>query len=139
MYKGKFWYDPTAAKLIVKKVACDRNGIALETVEYSSKSGDNFNHKVEWEKFPRSITSGYPYNYYPRGRVEIKKNKAKIYLNPILICFDYLSPEPWCPLRLVEKEFGLGLETIRAQVITDNSKHYQYLTDYYLINHPEHK
>ena len=57
LYKGIFWYDPKRRMLITKKIACDENGVALEAVEYSSKSGDNFNHKAEWAKMPRSITS----------------------------------------------------------------------------------
>ena len=31
---------------------------------------------------------------------------------------------------LVEKEFGLSLETIRMHVVADNSEHYQYLIEY---------
>ena len=77
IYKGIFWYNPTKKKLIVKKVACNSNGEAIEHVEYSSQSGNNFNHKAEWSKLPKSVTNGQPYNYYPRGRVEIKNNKAK--------------------------------------------------------------
>ena len=84
LYKGIFWFDPQRGELIVIKVACDHNGTALEAVEYSSKSGDNFNHKVEWAKLPREVTEGHPYNYYPRGRVEIKKNKATVYFHPVL-------------------------------------------------------
>lgn len=47
-YKGVFWYVPGKEELIVKKVACDNNGMALELTEYTSKSGDNFNHKIEF-------------------------------------------------------------------------------------------
>ena len=47
LYKGIFWFDPKRGQLIVRKVACDHNGTALEAVEYSSKSDDNFNHKAE--------------------------------------------------------------------------------------------
>ena len=130
VYKGIFWYNPTTKKLIVKKVACNSYGEALEPVEYSSKSGNNFNHKVEWSKLPKSVTCGQPYNYYPRGRVEIKNNKAKVYLNPILVYHDSNAKKPWCPISLIEKEFGLGLKTIRAELIPDNSKHYNYLVEY---------
>ena len=56
IYKGIFWYNPTKKKLIVKKVACNSNGEAIEHVEYSSKSMSNFNHKAEWSKLPKSIT-----------------------------------------------------------------------------------
>ena len=84
IYKGIFWYNPTKKKLIVKKVACNSNGEAIEHVEYSSKSGNNFNHKAEWSKLPKSVTNGQPYNYYPRGRVKIKNNKANTTLCALL-------------------------------------------------------
>ena len=64
IYKGIFWYNPTQKKLIVKKVKCNSDGVALEHVEYSSKSMSNFNHKAEWSKLPKSVTNGQPYNYY---------------------------------------------------------------------------
>ena len=122
MYKGIFWYDPAEKKLIVKKVACDPDGVALEPVEYSSKSGDNFNHKAEWTRLPRSITNGNPYNYYPRGRVEIKKGKATVYLNPIL-------NEPGAT-DLIKAEFDLGGEALLLRYISDGSEHYGYIMDY---------
>ena len=137
IYKGIFWYNPTNKKLIVKKVACNSDGDAVEDVEYSSKSGNNFNHKAEWSKLPKSITNGQPYNYYPRGRVEIKNNKAKVYLNPILICAIPAQKKAFCPISLIEKEFGLGLKIIRADIIPDNSKHYGYLVEYPIIEENE--
>ena len=137
IYKGIFWYNPTKKKLIVKKVKCNSDGVALEHVEYSSKSGNNFNHKAEWSKLPKSVTNGQPYNYYPRGRVEIKNHKAKVYLNPILICTIPTPKKPFCPISLIEKEFGLGLKTIRADIIPDNSKHYGYLIEYPQIEENE--
>ena len=30
IYKGIFWYNPTKKKLIVKKVKCNSDGVALE-------------------------------------------------------------------------------------------------------------
>lgn len=84
LYKGIFWYVPAERRLIAVKVACDQNGTALTAVEYSSESGDNFNHKSEWAKMPESVTYGKPYNYFPRGRVEVKNGKAAIYFNPAL-------------------------------------------------------
>ena len=130
MYKGIFWYNPIEGELIVKKVACDCSGEALEAVEYSSKSGADFNHKAEWAKLSRNITNGQPYNYYPRGRVEIKKNKATVYLSPILMDYNPFATDPCCPLRLIEKEFGIGSETLRTHIVADNSEHYQYIIEY---------
>ena len=47
-----------------------------------SKSGDNYNHKLLWDEIkPKGCNK--PYDYYPRGRVEISnKGKPVIYMNP---------------------------------------------------------
>ena len=137
IYKGIFWYNPTNKKLIVKKAKCNSDGKAIEHVEYSSKSDNKFNHTSEWSKLPQSVTNGQPYNDFPRGRVEIKNNKAKVYLNPVLICTISTQKEAFCPISLIEKEFGLGLKTIRADIIPDNSKHYGYLVEYPIIEENE--
>ena len=72
IYKGIFWWIDD--RLICRKVLCDKDGLPLETTEFTSKNGDNFNHKAEWERLPKKITGGKAYNYYPRGRVEIKQS-----------------------------------------------------------------
>ena len=47
-----------------------------------AKSGNTYNHKKLWSEIkPKGCNK--PYNYYPRGRVDISnKGKAIIYLNP---------------------------------------------------------
>ena len=97
------------------KVPCDRNGKPTKQVEFSSKSGDNFNHKAEWAKLDRKLTGGHAYNYYPRGRVEIKdKRKAKIFLNPDIATDEIIA-------YIVEK---FRLQHRKVKVIADGSKHY---------------
>ena len=118
-YKGIFWYDPKTNALICKKVFCDKDGKALENVLYTSKSGENFNHEAEWQKISRSITNGRPYNYYPRGRVEIKNGKATVYLNPILKVKTIQN--------MINSEFNLNSETIPVRFCADGSFHYNYL------------
>lgn len=45
-----------------------------------AKSGNTYNHKKLWQVIK---PCNCPYNYYPRGRVEISsKGKAIIYMNP---------------------------------------------------------
>ena len=118
IYKGIFWW--IGSQLICRKVMCDSDGLPLEAVEFTSKSGDNFNHKAEWEKFSKKITDGNPYNYYPRGRVEIKRGKATVYLNPALN-----RPEV---TRMIHSEFGL--DALSAVVIkNDGSAHYETLSE----------
>ena len=112
--KGIFWYVDN--QLLCRKVRCDNSGNSLERVEFTSKHGDNFNHKAEWGKMVRAITGGKPYNYYQRGRVEIKHNRAVLYLNPALNQEEII--------KKILFEFGLdSLTTI--DVKCDGSKHYQ--------------
>ena len=71
----------------------------------------------------KRITRGKPYNYFPRGRIEIKRDKAVIFLNPILNDKSVLN-------RLIEvfelkEENGVSAITIK----NDNSWHYRYLID----------
>ena len=47
-----------------------------------SRSGDTYVHKKIWE-YVRPEACKKPYNYYPRGRVEVKKNgTVVVYMNP---------------------------------------------------------
>ena len=84
MRKGIFWciYQKSKLHLVTVNVKCTADGESDEVVEYSSKSGENFNHKEEWKRLDREITGRMPYNYYPRGRVEIKNGKCTVYMNP---------------------------------------------------------
>lgn len=61
MKKGIFWckdFDTDNPKLITVAAMCDLNGFPNEAVTFSSKSGENFNHKTEWSKLPKSVTQG---------------------------------------------------------------------------------
>ena len=118
IYKGVFWWIDE--QLLCRKVLCDENGVPLEEAEFTSKSGDNFNHQAEWQKLPRTITGGKPYNYYPRGRVEIKRGKATVYLNPVLNCQEVIEK--------ITLEFGLNtLSTVAVK--SDGAAHYQALSE----------
>lgn len=122
MKKGIFWcanFDTAYPKLITVSVACDKNGNSKEPVQFSSKSGDNFNHRLEWEKLDRTVTTGQPFNYYPRGRVEIKNGKAIVFLNPIL--------NKDCIVSKVMDEFGLRAEKLTGvRIKSDGSNHYHF-------------
>ena len=122
LFKGIFWYVPGEHELIAIKVKCDNKGLAQEHINYSSKSGENFNHKTEWLKLPKSITKNYRYNYYPRGRVEIRNGKATIFFNPVLNRFDIHE--------LIAEKFGLNGSGVMVREVADGSKHYEYLVDF---------
>ena len=123
MRKGIFWcknINSENPELIVISSECDRNGIPLEHTAFSSKSGENYNHRSEWANLDRRLTGGHPYNYYPRGRVEIRNGKALIFLNPVL--------DNEVILKRILTAFELhGSDELGSITIKrDGSQHYQY-------------
>ncbi len=119
MYKGIFWLiNEDGPKLLSIKALCDETGKPLEEINFSSKSGENFNHKFEWDKLPSSVKKNKSFDYYPRGRVEIKNSKIRIFANPVLLTEKNKE--------LIITEFGLGEVLDRVQIIADNSNHYSY-------------
>ena len=127
LYKGVFWLRPEGYgefTVISKKARCLPSGEVIEnTVEFSSKSGENFNHKAEWAKLPQSVTQGHAYNYYPRGRVEIKNGIARLYMNPDINVNDIRV--------LVLRDFGISKENRLSEIkfISDGSEDYGYEAD----------
>lgn len=83
-----------------------------------AKSGNTYNHKKLWNDVkPKGCKK--PYNYYPRGRVEItNRGKVIIYMNPNVP--DDLIPD-------IKSEFGIREE---PKIQYDMSQHYKcYLDD----------
>ncbi len=117
MFKGIFWYAND--NLITVKVRCDNEGDAIEPCCYSAKSGDNFNHKAEWAGLSPDITKRLPYNYYPRGRVEIKNSRITVWLNPVL--------REATILERILTEFELKNSGLPVVFKADGSAHYNYL------------
>ena len=103
LYKGLFWIKQDGQGRFIPitvKVECDVYGNVLD--DSINLNGDSFNHEKEWKIFeamPSGEYHGLPYNYYPRGRVEINNKKAIVYLNPEL-CMEYIK-------RLITNEFRL--------------------------------
>lgn len=83
-----------------------------------AKSGNTYNHKKLWPDVkPRGCNK--PYNYYPRGRVDIdNKGRVIIYMNPNVS--DDMIPS-------IGSEFGIRTDPI---IRYDRSDHYRcYLDD----------
>lgn len=116
--KGAFWLID--GELVCIKTACDTQGNPTKDVSFSSKSGENFNHAAEWAKLPRAITHGMPFNYYPRGRVEVKNEKAVIYLNPSINRYEIQDE--------LRERFGLDILS-KVSVKNDGSEHYRALSE----------
>lgn len=121
MQKGIFWYL-SKKEFIIVSVACNENGKAEKQAVFSSKSGNNFNHKAEWAKLSKRVTRGRPYNYYPRGRVEIYEKSIKIFLNTDINRKEIIEE--------IIKRFDLSDVKREIKVINDGSSHYRYIKKY---------
>ena len=132
---GIFWVmsifdDLSNFDLLVFTIPCDQNGTPNNThpIELNSKNGKTYNHKKIWEDEVKknnnyNFYSKKSYNYYPRGRVEISRNRAIIYLNPHINKPEFIEK--------IKNEFGLTIDNIsEVRVISDGSEHYKCFLDY---------
>ena len=115
--RGVFWVtDIENAELIIAAAECDTEGrfITPPAPEMLADSGREFNHKRVWETLGRRES----YNFYPRGRVQIRRGKAVIYCNPAL-CMEGI-------IGRVTTTFGLcasnGISSVR--VVADGAEQY---------------
>ncbi len=125
--KGLFWLIKTKEgtfQILCCKLLCFRDGVTIEEVETGHCENDGISHEQAWTKMAKEEnTKNKPYNYFPRGRVQIKKGKATIYANPVL-CNDSI-------IKAIKESFGLTLDNgiNKIRVKADNSKHYQFLME----------
>lgn len=68
----------------------------------------------------RRITNRLPFDYYPRGRVENRKGRIIVYLNPDLNHKEILAAI-WNEFELNEPEIQNNI-----QIKSDGSAHYRY-------------
>ena len=123
MKKGIFWckqFKSGTPELIIVSVPCDSSGAPLETVSFSGKSGNGFNHKSEWERLPKSVTGGAPFDMFPRGRVEVKRGNVTVFLNPDL-CREAV-------IQRIINDFELQSNWASGSVrfVGDGSRHYRH-------------
>ena len=82
-----------------------------------AKSGNTYNHKKLWQDV-RPNGCNKPYNYYPRGRVDIdNKGRFIIYMNPNV---------PDEMISSIRSEFGIRTDPI---IRYDHSDHYKCYLD----------
>ena len=75
--RGVFWVidDADGADRLISKIFEEGDNKGM------SKSGHNYNHRLLWE-YVRPRGCNKPFNYYPRGRVEMNnKGKPVVYMN----------------------------------------------------------
>lgn len=131
--KGIFWFtcsidsagkcDFTDSEIIARRIPCDLNGNPLYKQDFNSKNQLNFTHERSWLSLVerRKDLRRYSWNYFPRGRVEIKNQRAYLFVNPhILECPDFKK-------RII-RYFDLT-DIWPMKVIPDHSAHYHCFID----------
>ena len=117
--RGIFWVladtedELSPAHILMFAKGCDMDGIPVDFIELNSSDGMSYNHKATWRALPKKTTHGKPFDYYPRGRVEIRNGKATIWLNANIL---HLADE-------IKRLFGLN--GIPVSVREDGSEHYK--------------
>lgn len=118
IWKGVFWIID--GRVVSERVSCDEFGnmMADDESECLTEIWSN-NHKKIWSGLPRTVTQGKAYNYFPRGRVEIRNKKAIIFLNPCL-CYEEM-------IQKIKAEFDLESNNALQDILlkADGSNHYR--------------
>lgn len=112
-------------QVVSEKKLCDEFGNLIPDEKEGVQEGGvqeeawSNNHKKIWSKLPHKVTQGKNFHYFPRGRVEIRRNRAIIFLNPC-ICYEEM-------IHKIKAEFHLDHnEAIRdISVKADGSRHYR--------------
>ena len=116
LYRGVFWVRSLKeGDMIALRFLSDENGVLTD----SRLTSKDINHQRLWERLDSVITGGVPYNFYPRGRVELRRGKALIFCSPH-ICTEQLK-------TLITKRFGLTEDNGIKEVLlkADGSAHYR--------------
>lgn len=96
MNKGIFWFlcfvdkDGDLAftgEILTLLIPCDEEGNPKAAPSYNSKNGRSNTHKDSWITVTagRKDLRGISWNYYPRGRVEISRGRALVFMNPLIL------------------------------------------------------
>lgn len=121
--KGIFGVKDTeniSESLLFFSVGCDANGNITDSDFVSNaKSGATYNHKNTWNSLPKTDTDGKPFDFYPRGRVEISDGKATVYCSPF-IANEKLTAAVKEAFCLTESN---GIKRLR--LCADGSEHYK--------------
>lgn len=126
LYKGVFWIKDTEnldAYSVCIKALCDTYGNFIEISRINpntlSKNKTNFNHQKVWKTLDKRITGNKTFNYYPRGRIEIKNGKAIIYANVSIATEDLKS---WA-ISIFHLTLDNGIKEVVLKA--DGSNHYK--------------
>ena len=104
--KGLFW--------LICSISCDGDVVLDKLISAAVEITQATPvHKEIWDSCKHGIRR--PWNYYPRGRVEIRHSKAIVYANSL--CYE-VSDFP----EKIRTAFHLGMMPLELK--TDNSPHY---------------
>ena len=107
--KGVFWIIDDEGKLLSYPFG------SIDSVDGIAKSGDTYNHERLWKDIKPKGTK-FPFNYYPRGRVDWdNKGRAIIYMNPNIY-------DSWIPD--IKQDFGIR-PSDECRIQYDHSDHYK--------------
>ena len=116
LYRGVFWVRSLNERdIIALRFPSDENGVLTD----SSLTSKDINHKRLWAQLDSVVTGGYPFDHYPRGRVELRRGRALIFCSPH-ICTEQLK-------TLITERFGLTEDNGIKEVLlkADGSAHYR--------------
>lgn len=128
LYKGVFWIvdleNTYNNSNYCFTIPSDEYGnVQADDLYLNAKSGTTYNHEKLWNTLSKRMTQGKPFNYYPRGRVEIQNGKATIYLNPNINTKEIV--------KFLVDEFNLTERNGIKKIIihSDGSNHYKCFLD----------
>ena len=70
-------------------------------------------------RLPKDVTQGKAFDYYPRGRVELRQGRAYLFLSPLL-CREEV---------VLQVKDAFGLDQLPVLLKADGSRHYRCYLD----------
>ena len=128
LYKGIFWFkdfDDISQNSMYYRLHCDDKGNIMDRGDYSDevfgKSGTDLNHEKFWNALSSRVTDSKEFDYYPRGRVEIRNGKATIFITQDLV--NYQNEV----IEFIKDKYKLNATNgiIKIDVKFDGSSHYK--------------
>ena len=72
-----------------------------------------------WARLPKDVTQGKAFDYYPRGRVELRQGRAYLFLSPLLYREEVV----------LQVKDAFGLDQLPVLLKADGSRHYRCYLD----------
>lgn len=124
-FKGPFWVIADSVKNILSNsytLLCDKELCTYEgKLDRSRPNRKEQTHEAVWNsKYKQELKTDLPYNYFPRGRVEVYQGVAYININSLLNTPKIIND--------ILKEYGIAkLEYHVYPIDTLQGNHYDYL------------